>query len=791
MLADQLRPLTHKITSFPLWSSNSAIPNTSLETLSWVLSIKTNVALGLLLALVASLLLPGIPYTNVIFLIAGAVVYLAVTTVARSLLRGTPSDKLVRTLTEVLIPLEVTFSTADIYFTGGALTPMFIVYTLSIMMSIILLSPLGVYRITALSIVQYCALTILEASGIIPRIPAVWNGKQLYAEISVTNYAAYLMIVCCTLAATAYMGNRIARVIKERNERIRRQMADLSAIYSISHKLGNMTSDVAVAEYLAPTLREIHDATISLITFANNNGGTNIVTASGLSLTERNILEMSTYTDVPGFHELLDSGEPLVIHDTKKLTQYVDLIPEKKINSLYAFPMLVEGKLLGTICICLPQRNALSEEYRDLLKTIANQAGVAIQRARLFQHTQRLANEMSALYDVGLHTGSTLSISEVVKRTANNMEKLMHSSTCYVALYDAQSDTVTFEHFKDHGEFMPVMKVPVGPEGIGLTGRIIRTKQPLLVSDWAASGHMYSSIVQKTGSEMLSYLGVPMIFDDRVVGVLSVQDELANVYDEESQRLLEAMAAQTAMALENARLHALAQEAAQIDNLTQVYNHGRFVELVREAVDKSNTNDSQVSLIMLDIDFFKQYNDRFGHVAGDHVLALTALALKGCVREEDSVGRWGGEEFGVLLPGLSIDDAKKVARRIRHAIAELVPTDANGRSIASPTVSQGISTYPYPSRETTGLIEDADAALYYAKEHGRNQLVMFDRRGSHELIFRTGTLAPNMIGHATAAREENQYATNDLDSVRSNMHNATSTTDDLHSPVTVELGGGQ
>ena len=135
-------------------------------------------------------------------------------------------------------------------------------------------------------------------------------------------------------------------------------------------------------------------------------------------------MEAGSHDDMPGLKELLKCGEPLIIQDTKKLTQYAELIPEKKINSLYAFPMLVEGNLLGTVCICLPQRNALSEEYRDLLKTIANQAGVAIQRARLFQHTLRSANKMSALYDVGLHTGSTFSFSEVLKRTTKNKAKL-------------------------------------------------------------------------------------------------------------------------------------------------------------------------------------------------------------------------------------------------------------------------------------------------------------------------------------------------------------------------------
>jgi two-component system chemotaxis family response regulator WspR len=145
---------------------------------------------------------------------------------------------------------------------------------------------------------------------------------------------------------------------------------------------------------------------------------------------------------------------------------------------------------------------------------------------------------------------------------------------------------------------------------------------------------------------------------------------------------------------------------------------------VYEAVAASDREDSQVSLIMLDIDHFKQYNDRYGHVAGDNVLAMVGALLKQSVRDTDAVGRWGGEEFGVLLRGAGAPQAKKVARTIRRAIAELAPLDGRGSLIQSPTVSQGISTYPFPSAGATHLIEQADAALYHAKEHGRNQLVV-------------------------------------------------------------------
>jgi diguanylate cyclase (GGDEF)-like protein len=334
---------------------------------------------------------------------------------------------------------------------------------------------------------------------------------------------------------------------------------------------------------------------------------------------------------------------------------------------------------------------------------------------------------MSILYDIGLYTGSTLSRSEVIKRTADNIEKLMNTDMFYIALYEADTQTITLELCKEGGLVMP--RVTMSLDRGGLTGRIITTREPLLVHDWLEDGRQFNALAHRIGSDMLSFLGVPMVYDGRVVGVLSVQSTEPHAFNRHDQGLLQAMATQTAIALENAKLHQLAQVAATTDSLTGVYNHGHFVELVYEAVATSDREDSQVSLIMLDIDHFKQYNDLYGHVAGDNVLAMVGAALKQSVRETDAVGRWGGEEFGVLLRGVGVSQAKKIARTIRRAVAELTPIDGRGRPIDAPTVSQGISSYPFPSVGATHLIEEADAALYHAKEHGRNQLVVAEGTG--------------------------------------------------------------
>jgi diguanylate cyclase (GGDEF)-like protein len=127
---------------------------------------------------------------------------------------------------------------------------------------------------------------------------------------------------------------------------------------------------------------------------------------------------------------------------------------------------------------------------------------------------------------------------------------------------------------------------------------------------------------------------------------------------------------------------------------------------------------------MLDIDYFKQYNDRHGHVIGDEVLRLLVKAIQAHVKKTDIVGRWGGEEFSIGLPGATTDQAYMVAKRVRETLAAVDLRDKNGQPIPNPTVSQGIATFPNHAQNTDQLVDVADIALYQAKHLGRDQVVI-------------------------------------------------------------------
>ncbi len=137
-----------------------------------------------------------------------------------------------------------------------------------------------------------------------------------------------------------------------------------------------------------------------------------------------------------------------------------------------------------------------------------------------------------------------------------------------------------------------------------------------------------------------------------------------------------------------------------------------------EEVEQAKQDNTPVSLIMMDIDYFKQYNDTYGHVVGDEVLCLLVQAILSHVKNSDIVGRWGGEEFAVALPGASSRKALIVAERIRSTLASMELNDRDGNPIPKPTVSQGIATFPQDVGDAMELVDVADQALYIAKKRG-------------------------------------------------------------------------
>ena len=227
-----------------------------------------------------------------------------------------------------------------------------------------------------------------------------------------------------------------------------------------------------------------------------------------------------------------------------------------------------------------------------------------------------------------------------------------------------------------------------------------------------------------------SCLYMPLIFKEQVIGCLELVEKRATRhFGRDERELAEPLAALAAVAIENARLYAGLKEVAISDGLTDLYNHRYFYDRLAEEVARAQRYELPLSLLMLDVDDFKRFNDAYGHRAGDAVLRDLAALLKDQTRHKvDLVARYGGEEFAVILPGTGGGGggtgepaaAVQVAERIRGAVAA---ASLGPPGISAPmTVSVGVASFPADAASMNGLFEAADRALYRAKERGKNRV---------------------------------------------------------------------
>jgi diguanylate cyclase (GGDEF)-like protein len=222
-----------------------------------------------------------------------------------------------------------------------------------------------------------------------------------------------------------------------------------------------------------------------------------------------------------------------------------------------------------------------------------------------------------------------------------------------------------------------------------------------------------------------SMCAAPLVFRDRLLGVLAALAHGSTVFLPGDTAALSAYATHAAIALSNARLVTRLERQAAEDPLTGLANQRAFYRACAAEFKRAQRADSEVSIVMLDLDHFKVINDAHGHLHGDQVLLAVADALRRSVREHDAVGRMGGEEFAILLPDAGAEAAYDAAERARSAIAQ-VPV-----AHLTLSCSAGVATASPADASPVDLLALADRALYRAKRLGRDRTVTSRGEASH------------------------------------------------------------
>lgn len=339
--------------------------------------------------------------------------------------------------------------------------------------------------------------------------------------------------------------------------------------------------------------------------------------------------------------------------------------------------------------------------------------------SRTYAELRRHLQHMTVLHEVSTRIVSALDPDEVLAGVLDSLNDLLtyQSASIYLADLDV-AVPAGGPHSVVPADSLPRWRAGRDDEGGALSnveGSVAARESTVVES--IRDGHT----VGRMATSGALQLAVPLVAGGRALGALEVH--LAAPLGVDDVKVVELLAATAAVALQNARLYQETQRLATTDSLTGLSNYRHFHELLALEVQRARRMDYPIGFLVMDLDHFKLINDRHGHPAGDSTLRLVAEQLRKRLRRTDVVGRIGGEEFAVILPGDSLDEVSIVAEKLRLAVEELPPVEGGmAPGSSSLTLSVGGTSLDSELVDAKLLMSCADRALYEAKRNGRNQV---------------------------------------------------------------------
>ena len=377
----------------------------------------------------------------------------------------------------------------------------------------------------------------------------------------------------------------------------------------------------------------------------------------------------------------------------------------------------------------------LAGSFNSMLATVTDMAVVEIEQQEKVSNMERelaLQSELRAanalLGERAREMGLVLEVSRSLSGTLDLREQLeeLGRHTCAQLGVDEFSVLLV-----DEASQQLVLEAVAGAAPVSARGTRFAIGEGV-VGDAAARGEtIYVPDVSLEVSDLHdkehqqsagSLLAVPLRAKGRVVGVMSLNRPAAAAFHEQEIRIAEAIAAQAGLAIQNARLYAQMLELSYTDALTGVPNRRQLFQRLEQEWTRSLRFGDDLSVLMIDLDHFKQVNDTHGHGTGDAILRAVALVLRRNVRKVDTVARFGGEEFCVVLPRVSRSEALEIAEKLRRSVAQAPLEGLPGQAPHFATISIGIASYGSDATDVATLLEQADRALYEAKRGGRNRV---------------------------------------------------------------------
>jgi diguanylate cyclase (GGDEF)-like protein len=382
-------------------------------------------------------------------------------------------------------------------------------------------------------------------------------------------------------------------------------------------------------------------------------------------------------------------------------------------GSAVAAPLQYEGDELGALAVL--DCDAPGELVLELARHIA----FALLDLRERRKSARQADQLQNILQSTLVINSTLDLDNLLELLMDMAVEMSGADAGSLLLKEEAKEKLYFKVAR--GDSEEEIKAFSLEPGEGIAGWVAEFGAPVVVEDAHEDSRFSNKVDEALGQRTRAIICVPLKTKDEVIGALEVvRNRRTEPFDQSCVVLLSSLASQAAIAIKNAMLYRM----AITDALTGLYSYRYFQDALKRESKLAEKNKSHISLVLLDVDRFKLFNDRHGHQVGDKVLQEIASVLHTSMRDTDVISRYGGEEMVIILRDTPKETAVKIAERVRAAVEALRVPGSHGEELQV-TISLGVSTYPTDTLIRDRLFYLVDSALYAAKEGGRNRVVPF------------------------------------------------------------------
>jgi diguanylate cyclase (GGDEF)-like protein len=399
----------------------------------------------------------------------------------------------------------------------------------------------------------------------------------------------------------------------------------------------------------------------------------------------------------------------------------------ESINSVLAVPILSETKeLLGALVIDNVDKNSFTEQHKEAMLRFSTLAAALITNVRMRIFQERAAKSFQIFYEASQRFTTALHSAQVFDVLFKMVSLLAQTKRMMVVTFNETTRCGVVSTVSGLSpDISSGMEFPINA---GLYSYAFRKRTIVNIGDFQLYKDKYYRFLENEPRDpaLASLIIFPMLDDEqRIIGLLSIESDAVNQFSGDTEKHLSILMGNASVAVTRARLYQKMEMLATTDGLTQLNNHRTFQEHLAREVERSRRYRRPLSLLLMDIDHFKSFNDTYGHPVGDLVLKEISMCIRKSIRTNDIAARYGGEEFTVIIPETGEEGAMVIAERIRRTVEQhvIVSLDRQLRV----TISLGCATIPSHADTGPALIDCSDKALYFSKEHGRNKTTLFTK----------------------------------------------------------------